>query len=645
MKIIYYNYAAFAILALIIATAFIRNVGNTRANRSFMISVCEITLTTAFQIWAVNLDNAGPGNVFGKYISHGGYLYFHTLTSLFYLFYLISLTDTWHKFKKDKVRQVLLCLPAIIFTVVFFLQFFLPLKTYYVNEAGSYTRGQLFFLNYIIAGIYIFYGLVYIVRFRQLFSTRWIITMFSPFPFIFVAMAIELLFPQFNIEMFFNALAVLFIFINIQKPEETMDETTGINNMLSFETYCKRAFYNNKAFTILLVELSNYDSIKEMLDYESNKKIRRGIAKYLEEVNKEMGLQGQLYYARQGRYFMVCEDVSDLLVDQAGEYIYNTIKDSEEFKKMRITPKASVCIMTAPGDFSDFDTFMRFCNRALFITGEISLAKDLLADKNYAIKINLEKIISDAIDYGRLEVYYQPIYSFDDKRFISAEALIRLKDPEFGFISPELFIPHAEKSGEINRIWDFVIKSVCEFISSKEFEDLGIQYIEVNLSAVQCVQENLAENILKTIEGYNIHRGKISLEITETALVYGEDMLAMNLGKLRDAGMLICLDDYGTGYSNTRRIMDLPLSIVKLDKSFMNGLETDSVQRIIWNTVNMIKAENMHIVAEGVETERALHELKLCGVDLIQGYYFSKPLPKADFITRVKTPLKETEII
>ena len=151
------------------------------------------------------------------------------------------------------------------------------------------------------------------------------------------------------------------------------------------------------------------------------------------------------------------------------------------------------------------------------------------------------------------------------------------------------------------------------------------------MSAAQCVQKNSAEEIIRTIESHNIDRGKISIEITETALVFGEDIVADNLQKLHDAGMLICLDDYGTGYSNTRRIMDLPLDIVKLDKSFFDDYENEKVHRLIQGTIRMLRAESVHIVAEGVETEPVLNMLKDCGCELIQGYYFAKPMPRKDF--------------
>lgn len=636
MKIVYFNYAAFALLALILVTAVIRKVGTTRANRSFLMAVGEVLIATVFLIWAVALDNAGTGNVIGKYISHGGYLYFHTLTALFYLTYLISLTDSWHVIRQKTGRKLFLIVPVLSFTIVFIAQFFLPVKTYFVNDADVYTRGPLFLFNYVVGGIYLIYGLFYIISYRALFTPRWILTLFAPYPFIAVAMVIEFFSPQQNIEMFFNALGLLFVFINIQKPEELQDTTTGLGNVLAFEVTCDRALYNRKPIRVIIADLSNYDSVKDMLDYDGNRKIRRGIAEFLRGINKTYGLKGQIFYGRQGRFFIVCENTDRNTVDRAAENIYSVLNNPEAFSEMRISPQTSVCVVSAPDDISDFETFMRFCNKDMFVEGGLSYADELFKDNRYKVLMNIDKIVADAIEFGRLEVYYQPIYSFAQGRFVSAEALLRLKDPEFGFVSPDIFIPQAEKSGEISRIWDFVIDSVCRFVASEAFAKLGLEYIEVNLSAVQCVQEHLAENIIRTVQSYNIDCSRISIEITETALVYGEETVAANLQKLSDAGMLICLDDYGTGYSNTRRIMDLPLDIVKLDKSFLDGYENEKVLRLISNTIKMLKEEGVHVVAEGVETDAVLQMLKDCSCDMIQGYYFAKPMPREKFEEWVK---------
>ena len=205
-------------------------------------------------------------------------------------------------------------------------------------------------------------------------------------------------------------------------------------------------------------------------------------------------------------------------------------------------------------------------------------------------------------------VYYQPIYSVREQRFNSAEALLRLKDEKYGFISPEIFIPAAEKSGAIHKIGAFVLEEVCRFIASEEYKMLNIDYIEINLSVAQCMENNLASQVLETLDKYNVLPSQINLEVTETAASDSQKTMIENLSALNDAGISFSLDDFGTGYSNMRRIASLPLDIVKLDKSFADLEGNPRLQIVLHNTIKMIKDMDMQIVVEGVETENVVKQ-------------------------------------
>lgn len=180
---------------------------------------------------------------------------------------------------------------------------------------------------------------------------------------------------------------------------------------------------------------------------------------------------------------------------------------------------------------------------------------------------DIDSIIENAITHKLFKVYYQPIYSIKDKHFNSAEALIRLFDDKYGFISPELFIPAAERSGAIHRIGAFVLDEVCRFISSEDFKKLGIDYIEVNLSVAQCMRNDLSEEILDIMKRHNVSSESINLEITETAASYSQENLVENMNELSASGIGFSLDDYGTGYSNMDRVSSMQFDIIKLDAS------------------------------------------------------------------------------
>ena len=162
---------------------------------------------------------------------------------------------------------------------------------------------------------------------------------------------------------------------------------------------------------------------------------------------------------------------------------------------------------------------------------------------------------------------------------------------------------------------------------------MGLDYIEVNLSVVQCMQNNLADSIISLADTHEVDSRKINLEITETAAAERPIMLIKNMKMLVENSYSFSLDDFGTGYSNISSMVDMPLDIIKFDKSIIDRARTSRDGKILLESLTaMVKKMGKRIVAEGVETEEQLHELEAMGIDYIQGFYFSKPLPSEKFI-------------
>lgn len=216
-----------------------------------------------------------------------------------------------------------------------------------------------------------------------------------------------------------------------------------------------------------------------------------------------------------------------------------------------------MCITNCPEDISDPKSLLQFgidLHERIPYTGEVLRASELVGKRSFELSGVLDQIIDKAIANGNFMVYYQPIYSTAEKRFVSAEALLRLRDEKYGFISPDSFIVAAERSGAIHKIGDFVMEEVCRFISSEKYRSLGLEYIEVNLSVAQCMAPDLAEKTLRIMEKYGVSPGAVNLEITETAMSYAQNTMTDNINTLYEAGVRFSLDDYGTGYSNISRV-------------------------------------------------------------------------------------------
>lgn len=247
-----------------------------------------------------------------------------------------------------------------------------------------------------------------------------------------------------------------------------------------------------------------------------------------------------------------------------------------------------------------------------------------------------EKLIEDTMEYAlenkEFKVYLQPKYSPETKVLAGAEALVRWISQEKGFISPGEFIPTFEKNGFITKLDDYMLASVCEIQQRWLGEGKSIVPISVNISRIHFADEHLPEHILEIVDKYNVPHEYIELELTESAFFDDKVVLLSTVQKLHEYGFLVSMDDFGAGYSSLNSLKDLPLDVIKLDGEFFN--ETADKERgetVVRNTITLAKNLNMKIVAEGIETKEQVEFLEKQGCDLIQGFYFAKPMPVEDF--------------
>jgi len=277
----------------------------------------------------------------------------------------------------------------------------------------------------------------------------------------------------------------------------------------------------------------------------------------------------------------------------------------------------------------------------------IAIEKGMLSDKNYALyqpifsqqlrkKWDLKNDINIALHDNQFELYLQPKISLKDNQILGAEALIRWNHPKHGLVGPNDFIPVAEESGQIKAITDWVIKSAIRLLSSiikfkPEFK------LSINISANNLGTTELIVLIEDTLSIWNVATKNLILEVTETAIIKDAKSTLHQLETIREKGIGISIDDFGTGYSSLAYFKHLPATEIKIDKSFVDNLLDDNQdKKIVALIISLAKQFELDVIAEGVEDETTLKELKYLNCDLAQGYYFSKPLPFDEFIEWVK---------
>ena len=624
--------AALILLTILLISSIFRKMTRGISNRIFLSIVITAIAATLFDIAAVSLDNAHSDHISLLYATHAGYLITHYLSAPLNLLYVISLTDTWHKLRKNYLVQTVLALPLFIMTIAFVLNAGNHLV---FSVENGYTRGSLFVLIYVTTALYIIYDIVYIIQYRTFFDVGKILSLSAVIPIGMTAMVIEMFIPDALVEMVGGALSILIISIGVQRPEDRIDSFTTLNKFSAYVYDMKRNYYNYKHVTVIMLNISNYQSIQSMVGFDFAMEVLEVVAGKIREIDRRMHGCADLYYLDNFRFRLVFSGKNQEKAGRIASMLNHDLKKRTIINGYEISLSPYIVLARCPEEIGDFKTLMSFgadFHKKNAYTGQVMKAGEIYNKNQLDIQNNIDAIIDRALEHGSFQVYYQPIYSTSEGRFVSAEALIRLIDPQHGFISPEFMITAAEQSGAIHKIGEFVFEKVCQFVASEDFEKSRLNYIELNLSVAEMMNGDLPEKIFSIMSKYNISPDKINLEITETATAYDQKVMTENLEKLARAGFSFSLDDYGTGYSNIQRVIQLPLKIIKLDKSFVDEQNNPKMWIFLKNTVKMLKDMNMEIVVEGIETQEMVDAFSNLKCDFIQGYFFSKPIPKNDFV-------------
>ncbi len=635
--VLYFDICAIPLFFIIMLTVIIRKMTQGITNKLFISLILLSAVTTVSDLTMELICRTLPTDGFRVFIaSLAMYFYFlsQTLAILGYYFFSYAVTGTWYRVRKTKTK-VILSLPYSLIILMLLSNPFTGWVFTVTGEDG-YSRGSMIWVIYAVTMSYALAATAYFFVNRKYMTVEKLVSLVSLSVLIVGSVVFQYFFPQFPVEMIATAFAFILIILFVLRPEERTDASVG---SLSYEAYkgdLRKILDMKRRVQIAAVDFLNARELNSYLGEERYSAYISGIIRQLDALFRRERVFFDIYFEQPGSIYVIIEDMDYDVGDCVARMYAGIVRRSE--KEMtsgeRLIPR--VCCISVPDDLSDFDEILRLGREFYTQIPENTLynkASDIIASRDYRVMSHMDEILNRAISERKFRMYYQPIYSFERGRFISAEALIRLNDEEYGFVPPGLFIPAAERKGVILPIGDFVLEDVHRFISENDLGELGLEYIEINLSVSQCLQEELPEKLALLGDRYGVSPDKVNLEITETTTAEaGSDIMDNNLEMLSAMGYTFSLDDFGTGYSNMQRVSRLPLKMIKLDKSLVDDMESADGMSIMRNTIKMMRDIDKQLVAEGVETKENLDTLEEIGCHFIQGYYFSKPLPENEFV-------------
>lgn len=516
------------------------------------------------------------------------------------------------------------------------------------GEDGVYSYGTVVNLEYVTMGIYFFLSVIcLLVNYRKL--TRRKIANIAMGLGVWACFGIiQVLNPSLLLSGTGIIILELMNFLNFEDSKVYINYENGCFNSMAYRKMLKSYFNENKKFYVAQISFHEFHIVHGKYGHDVCQKILSDIGNIVEDT---LNL----------KVYSVEEEVIGIIIDK-NNYDEEAIRELVDKIDYGFTFNASVIHVTGTIDIvycpdeaesvaelEDIFGFMqRYRDRQQSV---YRYDKNMYKEKErYS---DILRILDNAINNDGFYMVYQPIYSVKKGDFHSAEALIRLKDSRtIGFISPEEFIPIAEKEGLIMKIGEIALSKVCEFSQRANLIGRGIEYIEINLSAVQCIDQGLIRQIKDTVYKYGLPYNFLNLEITETAATSSGNMLNRNVEALRDMGASFSMDDFGTGYSNLAQMVDIQYELIKIDKSLIWCCYPEQRKKILMKTeteekrdasitksvavltkiIELINDLKLKIVAEGVETKEMVDALSEKGVDYLQGYYFSKPLQEEEFL-------------
>lgn len=637
--IITFDICSIFILGFLLLSLFLRKMTKGFSNILFVILILDVLSSAVFDILcvagAVYLKSSTLSLIISYVLNYSYYIFHNALTPL-YLLYVFSICGMWHDLLKKKHIKILYAIPVSVVLVSFVLNPFFK-NLFYISEDLQYHRGDYIILLYLASAYFIIFSIVSIIRKRTLISVSKFWVMISLFPINIIGITIQVLFPYVLIETLATAISLLLIYIVVQRPEEGINFETESLNFYAFHDEIKKNFLLKRPMNIIFIEIVNFDAMQKQIRTES-------LMHFLTDIIKKLTIictigETEVYYLSSGKFAVVSLKTDENEMFRLAENINIFFHQKAKIGIMDFSINTRICLAKCPQNLPDLDSVLTFgknLSEVIFEMNKVVYLDVESKTSEFQIRNQINDILTKAIKNHNFQIYYQPIYDVKEKRFVSAEALVRLNDDHYGFISPNLFILASEKSGAIHQIGDFIFEEVFEFISQPDFKALDLNAVEINLSLAQCIERNLFDKIRRYLENYKIKPQKINFEITETEVEFTRDVSDKNILMLHDYGINFSLDDYGTGYSNLKRLTSLPFDIIKLDKTFADDFENPQMRIIINNTVEMLKKLNKKILVEGVSDKKTLDYFTDLECDYIQGFYFSKPLPKTEFINFIK---------
>lgn len=618
------------ILAIILGFYFARPRLPIRRNLTFVHLIVAETVTIITDLTATMVDN-NPSNYGIGLIKTLNMLYFLLFFVRAYIMYLFSASVTKNPLQKDFLIRQIIRLPAyagVIFSVLSAVlgSETVPYFIFYIDKSG-YHSGNMYNYIYFCGFYYVLMSFVFSFLFRKSLGRRrekYGIAVYNCL--IFLSLFVRIILPKYLIMDTILLMAILVVFLAFINPEFFVELRGYTFNRAALNEHLEENYESFKMIPFGVVVRKYH----EMYDIYGASHMEEGLV-LMGKFFRQLIPKGIVFYCRNGRFVILTKPEADIkgIIEEI------RARFNKPWKSLNTELYLSVSFVNYEPitSKSPVETILKTMMKTLDTAGTMESKEPLLVTEanleQEKIEAKVRKCIEIVIKDTGFELFLQPIVDAATGKVVGAEALSRIRDEEGKIIAPGIFIPVAENSGRINELGELVFEETCKFIKENAPGKAGVDWINVNLSPTQFIRTDLAERYAAIVDKYGIDPASVHLEITEGSMI-DDSFSRRQIDAMTDKGFKFVLDDYGTGYSNLARLKKCPFITIKLDMSIVWDFCKEP-DEILPNMIQAFKHMGFSITAEGIEDTHMLSTMKEIGCDFLQGYFYSKPVPAAEF--------------
>ncbi len=599
-----------------------------RMNRSFLMLLLIEFTTICFNIFSTWVDM--NIDIIPLFIVHFANILFFCLFFLrSYVFFLFAVSAIKVDEYFTKTFGILRRIPLQICVLLAFIS---PWTGFiYSISDDTYHSGPYYQVLYLEFWFYLLLTYLLVFIYRTNLSKREQSSIFWCNHILLLGIIFRFAFPKILLMDTFCLLSVTVLYLSFENPDFFLERLTLVFNSRALREYLE-AISRKRTYRIFAFAIHNYRDIREVYGVSQMNKGLDMIGEFLRENFPQL----VVFYYRSGRFVLLGDEKLDFGLEKMKNVIENRFDNPWKADNAELYLGVGFVYLNPGLKPGSPDVVLNLLAESLSKIasegGDDFLTIDEAAIKQSEKETGIKRTLESAIDNNAVEAFLQPIVDASTYKLIGAEALARIRDKDGKLIQPGKFIPIAERNGRINQLGEQVLEKVCDFIGNEDLFKMGVDWINVNLSPIQFMRQDLDDRLIEILSNKGVDPKYVHLEVTEEAMI-DEALLIKQINNIKRNGFLFVLDDYGRGYSNLSRLKKCPFITIKIDMSIVWEY-MEKPDELLPNMIHTFKKMGFSVTAEGIEDERMAKEMARIGCDYLQGYYFSKALTMSEFVEK-----------